>query len=195
MKYFVLCVTSLLSSLAAAQPQSFEEDGLWGYRIGSHIVIETQFRMALDFLDSGIGAVVDDSGWVYIDTSGTRVIRPHVVDNGPDPFVEGLARFIRHGKMGFFDTSVDVVIEAEFDYAEPFSEGLAAVCQGCIRVFEGEHAAVEGGRWGYIDRSGCVVVPLRYEAAEPFADGTARVKAGGGWIEIDREAMDFCRSR
>jgi hypothetical protein len=42
--------------------------------------------------------VVDDDGWAYIDTAGRAVIRPLVVDNGPDYFREGVARFRRNAK-------------------------------------------------------------------------------------------------
>jgi len=79
-------------------------------------------------------------------------------------------------------------VEAAYDRAFPFSEGLAAV--------------VRGDRLGYIDRNGNVVIPLRYhydprETENPsFQNGLAKVavKSGNavlyGFIDKDgREAI------
>jgi hypothetical protein len=85
-------------------------------------------------------------------------------DNGPDRFVEGLARSIRDGKVGFVDESLDLVVPREWDFAFPFEGGVARVCTGCTarRHSGGEHSEVVGGRWGYIDREGNVVVSVDY---------------------------------
>jgi hypothetical protein len=83
-------------------------------------------------------------------------------DNGPDDFVEGLARSIRDGKVGFVDEHLELVAPREWDFAFPFADGVARVCTGCtIRRQEGEeHSEVVGGQWGYIDQHGRVVVPV-----------------------------------
>ncbi|MGM0783210.1 MAG: WG repeat-containing protein [Pseudomonadota bacterium] len=56
----------------------------------------------------------------------------------------------REGKWGYVDRKGDWVIEPQWDQAEDFSEGRAAV--GSWQ------------RWGIIDRSGQFVLPLEYES-------------------------------
>jgi hypothetical protein len=166
----------------------FEEGEKWGYRDASgKVAISPHFSVANDFSPEGIAAVVDETGWVFIDAQGNILIRPFIVDNGPDYFQEGLARFVACGKFGFFNPRGQVVIQPHFDFALPFSEGLAAYCIGCLMKREGEHNFVEGGRWGYMDRKGKTVIGARFEAAENFASGKARVKIEGQWMAIDKK--------
>ena len=174
---FLLCALSLLVP--------FERKGAWGYRdAGGKVVIPPRYQVAQEFSPEGIAAVVDESGWAYINAAGKVVIRPLAVDNGPDYFQEALARFKRAGKIGFFDRSGKVVIQPAFAYAMPFSEGMAAVCEGCVEKQEAEHRSISGGRWGFIDRRGRQVIPLQFEAAGSFQNGRARVKRGGQWRQI-----------
>ncbi len=169
---------------AARYPSPFEQDGQWGYRFADgRVVIEPRFAMAQPFTRGGIAAAVDDSGWVYVDTNGTPVIRPHAVDNGPDYFAEGCARFVRDGLFGYFDTTGAVVIEPSFDFAQSFSGGYAAVCTGCsLRVVD-EHTEVAGGLWGLIDRDGAVVVPMEHERVRNTG-GTPRGLRDGEWVPL-----------
>ncbi|MBD3241190.1 MAG: hypothetical protein GF331_11440 [Chitinivibrionales bacterium] len=165
-------------------PSPFEQDDQWGYRYADgRVAVEPQFIMAQPLASGGLAAVVDDSGWVYIDISGNKVIRPHVLDNGPDYFAEGLARFTRDGLFGFFDTTGTVVIEPSYEFAQPFTDGLAAVCTGCsLRVVD-EHTEVVGGTWGFVDTGGTVVVPLDYERVR-IDDGALQGLRGGSWVAL-----------
>lgn len=141
---------------------AYEDGGKYGYRnLAGEVVIEPRYIHALNFLETGIGAVVDDKGWAYIDISGKVVLRPVTVDNGPDYFKEGLARFFEDGKMGFFDRTGRIVVPARFEWIAPFSDGRARFCEGCAKKPEdehGEHFRMTGKRWGYIDRTGRVIV-------------------------------------
>lgn len=166
----------------------FQVDGKWGYKDPQgKVAIKPRFVLAQEFSPQGIAAVVDETGWAYINTKGNVVIRPFVVDNGPDYFSEGLARFKANGKFGFSGESGKVVIKPRFDFALPFSEGRAAVCAGCKEEAVGEHRIVTGGRWGFINKKGKLVLALTFEAAENFENGRARVKLDGKWREIDRK--------
>ncbi|MFC2088987.1 WG repeat-containing protein [Calditrichota bacterium] len=137
---------------------TFEKEGKFGYKDkNDNIVILPKFYMALDFTLFGIAAVVDDTGWVYINSSGEKIIRPFVVDNSPDYFSDGLARYVDNNKIGFFDESGKVVIKALFDFAKPFSHGIAEICYGCKFTSDGEHRIVRGGEWKIIDKSGKIV--------------------------------------
>jgi hypothetical protein len=67
---------------------------------------------------------------------------------------------------GYIDPAGSLKIEAQFDFAAPFSEGLAAVM---LR-----------GKWGYIDLRGNFVIPPRFNEAGPFSDGLALVRSKPG---------------
>ncbi len=136
----------------------YENNGKYGFTdTNGKEIIPAQFIMAQDFSTFGIAAVIDDSGWVYINKKGEKLIRPFIVDNGPDYFSKGLARYIKDGKIGFFDEYGNIVIKAQFDYAKPFLNGKAEVCNGCYFKTEGEHTRVIDGNWKYINKSGKVV--------------------------------------
>jgi len=165
---------------AAPALRAVERDGRFGYADGrGRVIIAPRYLAAGDFGPGGLAAVLDDSGWSYIDRRGRTLIRPFLVDNGPDPFAGGLARFVEHGRFGFFDEAGRVVIAPAFDFARPFSEGLAAVCRGCRLRPDGEYHFPAGGRWGFIDRRGRLVIPLRFEEAGDFRSGSAPVLLDG----------------
>jgi len=166
----------------------FEQGGKWGYQNASgKVTIPPRFSVANEFYPEGIAPVVDEQGWAYIDAQGKILLRPFIVDNGPDYFQEGLARFVELGGFGFFNRKGQVVIQPRFDFAAPFSEGLAAYCVGCQMKPEGEHRRVEGGIWGYMDQQGKTAITPRFEAAENFILGKARVKLEGQWMAIDKK--------
>lgn len=167
-------------------PVRFERGGKWGYTNGQgEVIIKPRYLLASDFTAGGIAAVVDSGGWLYIDRQGRELLRPFVLDNGPDYFVEDLARFVSNGKIGFFDRRGTAVIPAQFAFALPFSEGRAAVCAGCKLKRDGEHFTPKGGKWGYIDPTGAVIIAIQFEQAESFRNGRARVKSRRSWSVID----------
>lgn len=151
--------------------------------------MEPRFEVALPPSPGGLAAVVDDDGWAYIDGNGRIVIRPFPFDNGPDPFSEGRARFLRDGKFGFFDETGRIVIQPSFDFAEPFHEGMAAVCSGCRLERQGEHTAVVGGVWGFVDSRGRLRIPYRFDAASSFSGGHAHVTLNGTAHMINRHGQ------
>jgi len=125
-------------------PVPFEQAGkdgqFWGYRTSDGIVsISPRYHIANAFLPEGTATVVDDVGWAVIDLKGHVLLRPFVVDNAPDDFNEGLARFSESGKLGFFSRAGRIVIPARYDGARHFSDGLAPVCIGCRVERNGEH--------------------------------------------------------
>lgn len=171
-----------------ASPVPSEKNGRWGYQSSDgKWMIAPRFILARPFSPYGLAAVVDPGlGWIYIDQQGTMVIRPHVLDNGPDPFVEGLARFWKAGKMGFFNPRGEVVITPKFDFARAFRQGRSAVCRGCRHVPQGEHTAIQGGRWGFSDPFGAEVVPIRLQTVSDYQDGCTGVTDKGRRLILDR---------
>jgi hypothetical protein len=173
---------------AGEKPVPFEQAGVWGYKNASgRVLIKPHFSMAKAFSPEGIAAVVDEAGWAYINKKGETIIRPFVIDNGPDYFKDGLARFRCDNKFGFFDRTGKIIIDAQFDFALPFHEGLAAVCEGCKEETHGEYHSVKGGTWGYINKQGALVIPSQFEEAGSFAKGRAAVTSKGKKVFIDKK--------
>ena len=77
------------------------------------------------------------------------------------------------GKWGYINKSPAFEIPPQFDFALPFSEGLARVQQGAL--------------WGYIHKTGKAAIPLRYENARDFHEGLAEVMVANQWEYIDRD--------
>ena len=75
-------------------------------------------------------------------------------------------------EYGFKDESGKVFIDAKYDDALEFSEGLAAV--------------KSGDKWGFIDINGDVAVELKYDGASSFSKGLAAVKSGNKWGFINK---------
>jgi hypothetical protein len=74
------------------------------------------------------------------------------------------SRIVEEGKQGFVDTNGKLSIAPEYDKAEFFSDGCAAVSNG--------------GKWGFIDKTGKTVIPLQYAQAKAFENGIALVYDG-----------------
>lgn len=73
---------------------------------------------------------------------------------------------------GFMDEAGEVMIEAEYEVVEPFTEGLSL--------------AIRNGKLGFIDKSGAVTIDFQYEDGEPFQAGKAIVSKDGKYGMIDR---------
>ncbi len=191
---FLLLTESLFSqSQSVPALQKFQDDssGLWGFKNAQGIVvIEPQFYFANNFTGS-IAAVADKNGCYYIDLQGNRLaIKPFVIDNGPDYFREGMARFIENGKIGFLDREGQVVIKARFQFVTSFSEGLAAFCQNCQFIKQGEHTIPKGGKWGFINQKGEIVIPPKFdEVKQLFQQGKAVVRIKDKWLTINKSGQ------
>ena len=86
--------------------------------------------------------------------------------------------------MGYIDQTGRVVIPLQFEWAEPFSEGRAAV--------------ILDKKYGYVDGTGRLVIPLQFDASQyseppPFQGGRAAVKRAGRWALalIDRDGVEI----
>lgn len=94
-----------------------------------------------------------------------------------------LFRIIQNNKYGYIDKTGKVIIPPQFDQADEFSEGLAAVNQGGVLNNNG---VISGGRWGYIDTTGKYVIPLQFDEAGNFSEGLAEVKVNDKYGFIDK---------
>ena len=121
--------------------------------------------------------------------------------------LEGRLSPVRQGgRWGYANAAGKVVIAPQFERADEFADGLAAVqlaglhgyvgmdgrvaippqFRQATRFSEGLAAVALDRLYGYIDRTGAVVLAYRFEAAHPFHDGLGRVRVGGKEGFIDR---------
>jgi hypothetical protein len=175
----------------------FERDGSWGYiDTAGHVVIEPTFPWAEEFHEGFAHVQVTglqlgiNGRWGFIDRSGTVVGSPEYAETfgeksnigvGGDEsaFHEGLAMVFSNYKYGFIDATGKVIIPVEFDYAGPFSEGLAPV-----GVRTGNDT-----RWGYVSRDGKWAIPLEFESADLFSNHLAGAKRGDECGYIDSSGV------
>jgi hypothetical protein len=139
-----------------------EASGRYGFidRTGEFVVAPT-FLRASDFKD-GMARVVVEGPCAYSDADPCP---ESSVLGGPQKFED-----VPPCKFTFVDARGSV-LEARFDAAKDFSEGLAPI--------------MKGGKWGYADKSGKVVIEPRFESAWPFSEGRARVIQDGLYGFID----------
>lgn len=134
------------------------EEGRMGYRDQTGKVhIEAKYDHATEFTPEGIAWVASADGLEWIDRSGNTLAQAFNYDNGADPFVEGRARIVNNGLMGFIDPTGRVVVPATFDFLMPMEGGRAQFCDGCVQVYDGEHWYYQGGNSGHIDANGMVL--------------------------------------
>src|SRR5277367_3546343 len=81
------------------------------------------------------------------------------------------------GKWGYINDKGQLVINPQFDYAQPFFEGRAVVCIGkpCDSF-----AKPGDSRYGYIGTTGKIIVTPQYQEASSFSEGLAAVCVGDG---------------
>jgi hypothetical protein len=100
---------------------------------------------------------------------GSNGFRDLGVRDSPS-FCDGLAVLQVGPKYGYMDKSERVVIAPQYDYAFPFSDGMAAVYQDD-----------NGGRIAFIDKRGHQITPYKFTYALPFSEGFAVVRENEGW--------------
>lgn len=136
-----------------------EEHGLWP--LPGCEVVDGAPRIAADVLPDlpydadGLAAVYAADSFHYV----TRAGRTQAVltwDSGPDYVEEGLLRGRVGPRVGYFTPALEQAFPATFDFAWPFADGIAQVCEGCRPgTPDGEgHTPVEGGHWFHINRQG-----------------------------------------
>jgi hypothetical protein len=144
-------------STAELQPR-----GKCAYMRGTRIFVSSAALSKLVFSKKGLASVfAENHGWLFVRRNGST-IPAFFFDNGPDYFVEGLARYIANGKIGFINESGDIVIRANFQHAFQFCGGRSVVCNGCTKVRNGEYLELKGGLWGCIDSMGKIIIPVKY---------------------------------
>ena len=115
----------------------------------------------------------DDEGiWGFLDLNGEVAIEPFLWNLPVDPplFIGELCMAVNsQRKRGYINTAGNWAIEAEYDWAYSFSDGVAGVQVGEER--------------GFIDSKGKYVIPLsdKFEEVSSFYDGLANVSIDQSW--------------
>ena len=136
-----------------------------------HIVCSGVYSYANNFSEELASVQNPEDGKLYyIDKTGKIVIRTEfsfeVVELDMHRFSDGLALVDENQDdgtifYGYIDRNGEIAIPLQYQYAQPFSEGLAMVQTG------------EGT--GFINTSGEMVIPPVYEDAKSFSEGLACV--------------------
>ncbi|MBI4556968.1 MAG: WG repeat-containing protein [Candidatus Hydrogenedentes bacterium] len=116
------------------------------------------------------------------------------MESYPYPYPNAKAKW---SEMVYVTRKGEIAFEGRFNWANEFSEDLAAVSVGGTWVESPSNgsATLEKNLWGYIDRTGKFVIPAQFSRALDFKDGLAAVctqdpeaKVGGGgkWGFIDK---------
>lgn len=143
-----------------------------------NIIVKPELDKCADFYE-GLAVVTVGPKTMVIDNEGLAVFEPqlHLLDHF---FSNGLIRVCSLTGQGCFpfgylNRKGEVAIKPQFEIAQPFSEGLAAV-----KV---------NGKWGFIDQTGRLVIAPRFVNVSNFSDGLARVyivDRGPRWVFIDK---------
>jgi hypothetical protein len=127
---------------------------------------------------------------VFIDKNGKEVfpllasnMRGSFGDLNIYPVREGRRLYYNAelGKYGYADAKGNIVIKPQFDKAQSFSEGLAAVCYK--ENFQ--------EKWGFIDLTGKLVVAATYKLKPGrFSEGLAAVRIGSSDSDYEMAYID-----
>jgi hypothetical protein len=150
MKYFITTLLLFLfTSCSTSNPIPLEEKTYSSY-------IDKKYLNQLDFKGEEIIAIFTNNAFYYVRKDG-KAMKALTYHNAADPFVEGLARTKVNGKIGFFNTNLDMVLKPIYDFAFPFYKGIAEICTGCKEQKVGDYSMLKGGKWQKINREGLVI--------------------------------------
>jgi hypothetical protein len=168
-----------------------EKDGQWGFidKTGKEVIALQYNNGAHDFSE-GLAAVDDGGRNIYLDKTGKEVmdVSGHFAMDYAYSFSEGLAVFaVRHYEnskgayyeFGYIDKTGKEIIAPQYDSADSFSEGLAAI--------------EKDGQWGFIDKTGKEVIALKYDSAFPFSEGLALALKDGRAGFIDKTGNEVIK--
>ena len=103
-------------------------------------------------------------GYLYLDAESHQYFFKEPLAN----IVDGIGIVKENYKNGYKNLKGEWIVKPIYDYAEPFSEGMACVAK------RDEFGAT---KWGFIDRTGKEVIPIMYSfKPENFHAGLARVQ-------------------
>ena len=178
-------------------------------------VIPPRFVAGTHF-ENGVARVVADGPCAYFDDESTdpcSELHSAPTTSGPHAATRSFGTFC---KWRFIDKTGKQVLDAEFDGAMGFHEGLAAVKVGdlwgfvnlqgsfvippsfnAVRSFTDGLALIrKENESGFIDKTGTLKISVDFSRAQPFSEGLALVSpANGGYIYIHQSGKQAIRER
>jgi len=119
--------------------------------------LNKKFLQNLDFSKQDLISIYVGSSWFYVREDGKSISVIRGDDGKADRFKEGLARIKINGKIGFFNKTLDIILNPIYDFAFPFNNGVAEICVGCQEVIVDGQSMLDGGSWKRIDRAGLIL--------------------------------------
>lgn len=119
----------------------------------------------------------------YKDNNGDSYCSVYMIGTLPDPYVSGLRRITKEGKIGFVNKKGVIVIPPIYDQAEQFSKKICVVNIGAQAI---ENSATdvftkgkkEGGLWGVINKKGETILPCAFTRIKDGNTGEYEYKKG-----------------
>lgn len=134
------------------------EQELIGYKnTTGEVVIKAEFIYTYTDTFYFMAIVLKNGEWLGIDREQKIILKPFIYDNGPDYIEEGLFRFVENEKIGFATIDGEKIIEAKYDFASPFENGLSEYTLGGHKEYEngGEYWFWTGGyENGFMNKTG-----------------------------------------
>ena len=159
-------ISGTYSSNASDPDKSeFQERGNCACEVDGKVCVLPSTLAELDFTKELPSICTKEYGWLFVKRDGST-IPTMAIDNGPDNFTEGLARYIDDEKTGFIDASGTIVIKAQFRFAAPFEGGFSRVCNDFVKEASDEYALIKSSHWGCINKKGQLVLPMKYSMEE-----------------------------
>lgn len=148
----------------------------------------------------------------FIDRRGREVI-PAQFSTAADAsvFREGIANVGATGGWTYIDGSGKFIVESQFWWADPFSEGYACVLlpgEGAgygfidktgrllikgLRAPSAFHDGLApipvGSKWGYVGTDMQMAIPAQFDFAASFSEGRGPVQVGEKWGYIDKSGQ------
>jgi hypothetical protein len=201
-KYYAIASFLFLISCNSASAEKlipFEDKkiSLHGFKNAKgQVVIPAQFEKVTEpNKEEALIPVIKNGKFYRIDRKGHIRFESVFFDNGWDYYEQGLARFLKGGKVGFHDLKGNVIIKPTYDFASPFKDGYSNVCNGCWAEYEkpprlkplssggsyvmlqDQYLTVNGGKWGAINTKGEVVVPITHDSWEDMSEDLEKLKS------------------
>ncbi len=102
-------------------------------------------------------------------------------------FNDGFALVKTGDLWGYCDKTGNIKISPQFDYAFPFSEGLAAVAKTNKEKNE--------TLWGFINDKGVIIIPCQFQRVNSFSEGLSLVSDGKKYGYIDKSGKYIINSQ
>jgi WG containing repeat len=149
-------------------------------------VIPNKFDVAHCF-DFGYAPVAIDNRWGIIDRKGRFIVEPtydYAGSFGP----EGLAGVIKDSRIGFVDTTGNLVIPFKYYWPRPWSTipGYPFFVNNRISVIEADNEEdMRKGKAGCLDANGELVIPAIFDFISYFEGDVAQAWKDGRLVLID----------